>query len=52
MIIGMSCTRNWYKYLLTNIFAILSNNKVDKIYLFIEDDYIEELDVFKRKFET
>ena len=52
MIIGMSCTRNWYKYLLTNIYAILSNNKVEKIYLYIEDDYIEELDLFKNKFET
>ena len=52
MIIGMSCTRNWYKYLLTNIFAILSNNKVKKIYLFIEDDYIQDLDLFKSVFET
>lgn len=52
MIIGMSCTRNWYQYLLVNIFAILSNNEVDKIYLFIEDEYIEELDLFKKKFKT
>ena len=52
MIIGMSCTRNWYQYLLVNIFAILSNNKVDKFYLFIEDDYIEELSLFEKKFDT
>ncbi len=50
MIIGMSCTKNWYQYLVINLFAILSNNKVDKIYLFIEDDYIEELDWLKEKF--
>lgn len=52
MIIGMSCTKNWYQYLLINLFAILSNNEVEKIYLFIEDDYIEELDLFKKKFKT
>lgn len=52
MIIGMSSTRNWYKYLLTNLFAILSNNKVDKFYLFIEDDYIDELDILKKRFNT
>lgn len=52
MIIGMSCTRNWYQYLLTNLFAILSNNKVNKIYLFIEDDYIPELDLLKNKFNV
>lgn len=52
MIIGMSATRTWYQYLLTNIFAMLSNNKVKKMYLFIEDDYIEELELFKKKFDT
>ncbi len=52
MIIGMSSTRNWYKYLLTNIFAMLSNNKVKKMYLFIEDDYIEDLNLFKKEFNT
>lgn len=52
MIIGMSCTKNWYKYLLTNLFAILSNNTVEKIYLFIEDDYIDELDLLEHYFNT
>lgn len=52
MIIGMSSTKNWYKYLLVNIFAILSNNDVEKIYLFIEDDYIKDLDLFKKNFKT
>ena len=52
MIIAMSCTRNWYQYLLTNLFAILSNNNVEKIYLFIEDDYIDELDLLKSHFNT
>lgn len=52
MIIGMSCTRNWYNYLLTNLFAILSNNKVEKVYLFIEDDYIEDLNLLQSHFNT
>lgn len=52
MIIGMSSTRNWYKYLLTNLFAILYNNKVSKIYLFIEDDYIDELKLLEKKFNV
>jgi len=33
-------TRNWYWYLAVNIYALLKNNKVNKIYLFIEDDNI------------
>ncbi len=52
MIIGMSCARDWYQYLLTNLFAILSNNKVEKAYLFIDDDYIEGLNLLKEKFQT
>lgn len=52
MIIGMSSTRTWYKYLLINIYAILCNNNVEKIYLFIEDDYIDELEILKKKFKT
>ncbi len=52
MIIGMSCTRNWYQHLLTNIFAILSNNKVERFYLFIEDDTIDGLDLLENCFNT
>lgn len=52
MIIGMSCTKNWYQYLLVSLFAILYNNDVEKIYLFLEDDYIEELNILEKKFKT
>lgn len=52
MIIGMGCTKNWYKYMLTNLYAILTNNKVEKIYLFIEDDSIDGLDLLSEKFKT
>lgn len=43
MIIAMCCTRNWYKYLPTEIYALFKHNKVKKLYLFIEDDEIETL---------
>ena len=40
MIVAMCCTRNWYVYLATDLYALLKHNKVKKIYLFIEDDAI------------
>lgn len=40
MVIVLCCTRNWYIYLKTVIYAILKHNKVKKIYLIIEDDNI------------
>ena len=40
MKVVISCTRNWYWYLAVNIYALLKNNKINKIYLFIEDDNI------------
>lgn len=40
MIVAMCCTRNWYKYLGTQLYALFKHNKVDKVYLFIEDDNI------------
>ena len=43
MIIAMCSTRNWYIYLVTELYALLKNNKVDKVYLFIEDDKIPYL---------
>lgn len=36
----MCCTRNWYFYMATNLYALFKNNKVKKLYLFIEDDEI------------
>lgn len=43
MIIAMCCTRNWYIYLQTELYALFKHNKVKKVYLFIEDDEIEYL---------
>lgn len=43
MIVVMCCTRNWYPYLITDIYALFKNNDVKKLYLFIEDDEIPYL---------
>ena len=40
MIIAICCTRNWYKYMLFQLYALFKHNNVDKIYMFIEDDNI------------
>lgn len=44
MKIVLCCTRNWYIYLKVVVYSILENNKVDKIYLIIEDDEIPYID--------
>lgn len=43
MIIAMCCTKNWYQYLPTVLYSIFKNNKVEKLYLFIEDDIVENI---------
>lgn len=43
MTIVFCCTRDWYIHLYTIIYALLKHNKVNKIYLFIEDDEISYL---------
>lgn len=43
MIVAMCCTRNWYIYLATELYALFKYNKVKKVYLFIEDDEISYL---------
>ena len=48
MIIVMCCTKNWYQYLLVDLYALLNTNQVQKIYLFIEDDELPELNYFKK----
>jgi len=40
MIVAMCCTKNWYKYLPTVLYSLFKNNKVDKLYLFTEDDNV------------
>lgn len=44
MKIALACSRNWYFYMATNLYALLKNNKVEKIYMFIEDDKIPYLE--------
>ena len=47
MVIALCCTRNWYLYLATSIYALRKTNKIKKIYCFIEDDnipYIQDVD--------
>ena len=43
MICAVCCTKNWYVYLRTEIYALFKHNNVDKLYLFIEDDEIPYL---------
>ena len=43
MTIAFCCTKNWYIHLYTIIYALFKYNKVEKIYLFIEDDEISYL---------
>ena len=40
MIIAICCTRNWYIYLATELYALFKHNNIKKVYLFIEDDEI------------
>lgn len=41
--IAMCCDRNWYGYIPTVINSIRKNNKIRRIYLLIQDDYINSL---------
>ena len=52
MIIGMSCTENWHKYLMVDLYALLSTNKVKKIYLFLETDTLENVDKLREYFDV
>ena len=52
MIICMSCTKSWIKYLEVSLFSLLSNNKVRKVYLFLEICDFEFKDFFETKFNV
>ncbi len=48
MIVALSCTKNWYYYLVVNIYSLLRNNKnVKKIYLLLETDKIDDVQYLK-----
>lgn len=51
MKIAFCCTRNWYYYLLVNIYALLNTNKVKKLYLIIEDDNVKSIKDLCDKFK-
>ena len=50
MIVVMCCTKNWYLYLATEVYALFETNNVKKLYLFIEDDKIPFLNDPRIKF--
>ena len=40
----MSCTKNWYYYLIIDLYSLLENNKnIQKIYLLLETDNIKDI---------
>ena len=44
MIIAYGCNKNWYEYLVVNIYSLLSTNKkVKKIYILCETENIEDI---------
>ena len=44
MIIAMSCTKDWYRYLIVDLYSLLKCTKsIKKIYLLIETDNIKEV---------
>jgi len=43
MKIAMACSRNWYFYQATNLYALFKHNNIEKVYMFIEDDNIPYL---------
>ena len=48
MILALSCTENWYYYLVVNLYSLLKNNKkVKKIYLLLETDKAKEVKYLK-----
>ena len=56
MVVAMSCSENWYKYLVVDIYSLLKSTKsIKKIYLFIETENIEEIEylsLIRNKFEV
>ena len=44
MIVAMSCTDNWYHYLMVDLYSLLENNKsVKKVYLMVSTDKENEI---------
>lgn len=44
MIIALACNKNWYKYLVVNIYSLLKSTKnIKKIYLLLETNNIKEV---------
>lgn len=52
MIIAMSCTKDWYSYLVVDLYSLLKCTKnIKKIYLLIETDNIEDVPYLKEIIE-
>lgn len=49
MVIAMSCTQNWYHYLVVNLYSLLECTKnIRKIYLLLETDNVEDVPYLDR----
>ena len=48
MVIALSCTENWYYYLVVNLYSLLEHNKVKKIYLLLETDKAKDVKYLKQ----
>ena len=52
LIIAMSCTKDWYHYLIVDIYSLLECTKnVKKIYLLIETNDINDVPYLKKIIE-
>ena len=44
MVIGMACTKNWYHYLMVDLYSLLETTKnVKKVYLLLETDRVKDV---------
>ena len=48
MVIAFSCTKDWYYYLVVNLYSLLKHNKVKKIYLLLETNKKEDVKYLKQ----
>ena len=51
MIIAMASTRNWYYYLEVSLYSIIENNDIKKVYLFLEDNNVDNFNKIKEIYD-
>ncbi len=56
MVVAFGCNKNWYEYLVVEIYSLLRHNKnVDRVYILCEDDSIDDIKLLsdvKNKFNV